>query len=237
MKVSTFISGTSPNDSCALLNKIAIRTHQETTEGLDCEFQFWDHDTENEDFRKSIISDCNALGVKYVYREDPYHATKWMNEFFRTTNSDFVVWATADCVFFHGWLQELVRVSQERPELFTLHPFTFDSFHYGHAYSNDGKRKQAVIETNTPLCHVIFIRRDRAYVWDEQFFFYEADMDFHCWLSANNLQSGMVLSSRVDHLSGSIMRNASSMSETGSEDMIKARRQLEAKWNLPAFHF
>lgn len=238
MKTVTYFSGVCSNLVCANLIRTAIRTHQ-TTAGPDCELHFWDHGAET-DTQKQLSSElraeCSALGVKYQYRTDPYHATKWMNEFARTTDSDAIVWATADCIFHPYWLLAMEDALDFSRHLHTLHPSTFDAVNLGLAYRGNYLPDSRVLPTDQPLCHVVYMLRSKGYVWDENFPFWEADMDYHCWLKAKRLNAGVVRNSIVDHLGGSTMRD-SNLEVSKCDDRVAARRRLEAKWKLPRIEY
>lgn len=228
---ATLITSHCNTENACLLNRVATRTHQATAGHLS-QLYFWDHDIVNEHLSGLLKREITDLGGIYVPVVEPYHQTKYWNDFMRSSRADYVVLASADVIFYHGWLEQLLRYYSASPDLLSVHPVAFSPWHAGLSYFCEaGPRPDVLHTTANPLCHVLVHRLANKYFWDEQFPYYEADMDYHLHMERSGKRAGVVTSSRVDHLEGSIIRHEAK-GVVLQPDAGIARKRLEAKWNL-----
>jgi hypothetical protein len=207
----------------------AISTHQATCESL---LHVWDHDRlEGSSLNAQLEALCQSLGASYLYLSEPYHQTRWWNRFIQNSEADYLALSSADVIFYPGWLDEIKYAITYTPGLLSYHPVTVSRNHCGLSYVNSPSALEphrVVINAN-PLCHVIVTPKIGAHVWDEQFPYWEADMDYHLTMERGPRKAGICRGSRVDHLDGSQIRDSASHYPIGYHE---ARGLLEKKWGL-----
>lgn len=200
------------------LSMVAMRTLHANTPGV----RIIVIDTTREPSDLRVRNECRALGVEYLEWKQEFSITKIFNMAQEIGDGKYVVFATADTIFYPDWLMNLVKIWDENPQYFCLAPCTFDP--RGNPCSMQTVKSQwKIVETAHPSAGVIVFRRDNLFQWDEQFPLWECDSDLTLYMERNGLKAGYCLNSRVDHLINGF--------DTPHDPL--ARRKLEAKWNLP----
>lgn len=214
------------------INRTAIRTHQATSDGESRLF-FVDHDCINEENEKrsaDIQDEVEKLGGTYLYWEDSFHMTKYYNRFSDITQSEFVIFGTADVIFYQHWLAVMLQDFKKNPNLMSLHPYSFSpKWALGPTYRHDGMKGVGVAELTQPSMHVSLFKRSNLFRWNEDLPFYESDTDYYRTLEKNGLKAGVSLAARVDHLGNLIKENSDNAWITPAH-FEKANEILKAKW-------
>lgn len=224
----TIIPSNCQNEYLSYVNKVCIRTHQAT---CDSDLHFLDHDIltpEGQDFSDNIETELTHLGGHYHHIKEPFNAMRYYNTMVDRTDSEYVAFATADLIFYPGWLDVCINALDENPHLMSAHPYSFSpNWAEGPTYSWDGKNRYQIIETTQPSCHVAVFRRSKLYRWDETFQFHESDTDYFFHLEHHGLKAGICRNSRVDHI-GHVFVDNSKKVDYGFSD---ATERLKKKWN------
>lgn len=231
MTCSTLITSHCHTALACTINRVAIRTHQRTAGHLS-QLHFWDHDIIKHEFSALIKAECEALDGIYRPVTESYHQTRYWNKFMESCGTDYAVLSSADVIFYHGWLDALIACYAAHPDLLSVHPVTFSLQDCGLSYQANNTSHSNVHITANPLCHVIMHRIANGWRWDENFPYWEGDMDYHLSMERSGRRAGIVTDSRVDHLEGSFLRNHDTAGVICWKDSVPARRRLEAKWNL-----
>ena len=188
--------------------------------------------------RESIRMQCAALGCRYEYIEGPFSLTKFWNHGIDATSEPYLAFANQDCIYYQGWLENMIQLSKYEPSFFMLWPWSFSEVDAGVAFTtsihpqNDvNYGAQAVLQHHHP-CTLVFMKRSDGYRWDERFKGWELDADIVKYVESKKLKIGMCLNARVDHFSETVKNSIDIAKHYADDDYFgNAKRALKEKWN------
>jgi hypothetical protein len=210
---------------------VAIRTLKAST---GARILIMGNNTPNEEWRKLLRWNCELLGCKWSYFEEPFSLSKYWNMGADLCpKGDYIAYANADAIFYPFWFENLVRLWEKEPDYFTVVPFSFD------CRNMPCERQQVVpiekiVPAHNPAGAVQVFKRSSNWRWDEQFVMWEMDADVTFFLKHNNLSGGVAFNSRVDHLiHGYVEQIDAHKHFNGKYDIGAATSALKKKWGLP----
>jgi len=234
-KCVTIIPTVNHNKHCCFYNAVALRTHMATCDGS---LIFIDHHALDDDHKTNSAAfkqDCENHGARYHYTDEKFNISRYLNIGMSLTDSEYVVFGSADLIFYPGWLDALYEVWGEHPHLNSIHPFSYDRVQISLNYRDRPTLKRAVpisVETQAPPGWIGLFRRNGPYKLEERLAYWEADCNYWLWLKKNNLYAGVAYNSRVDNLCAGIRDNADPRSLDGY-DFAQASQTFKEIWNLP----
>lgn len=182
--------------------------------------------------RDSIIAQCKSLNIECRYIDGPFSLSRFWNLGRSLTSSEYIAYANQDCIYFRGWLDNMIELWREEPDYYALWPWSLCDHDMGIAYPQKVQYERRILRHHHPAT-LLLMRLDSGYVWDEQFNSWEMDADFIRHVESKGLKIGMCLNSRVDHFSSFINSNVDIEQNYGSEDFYdEATERLRKKWNL-----
>lgn len=226
---------TAANDYLWYVASVGIRTLAASTKQT---ILVLGNNTPDETKRKSIARQCSALGVRYEYIEGPFSLTKFWNYGIDSTQEPYLAFANQDCIYYPGWLENMIQLSQYEPDFFMLWPWSFSDTDAGVAFTTSIHPKDhvnygamAILEHHHP-CTLVFMKRSDGYRWDERFKGFELDADIVKYVASKNLRIGMCLNARVDHFSETVRNHIDLEQHYGDRDYYgNATRALKEKWH------
>lgn len=228
MTFSTLITTHAQTEAAFKLASEAVRTHQNTCASR---LVAWLHDILPGDYTDKLTNVIMDSGGMVQIITEPYHQTAWWNRFRHAATTDYVILSSADVIFHPGWFSEIEDMIARHPGHLSYHPVSLSLQHVGLSYikSTGDLLPGHVHITANPLCHVIVSPTQGGHEWDEQFPYWEADMDFHLTMERGLRKACVCRGSRVDHVDGSVIRDCAKNLPSGYHT---ARKQLEKKWGL-----
>lgn len=186
-------------------------------------------------FRQIIESNCVGLGLEFYYIDGPFSISRVFNRGARLGTRKYIAYCTADVIYYHGWLENLISLWNEHPDYFALATYSFDIGN-NPCVPRSGMGERRIVDTHNPSSGVLVLKRESGYVWDENFPLWEIDADFLYYIERNGLRAGYCLNARCDHMIEGIRRHidyGKNFGMTCQDDFFGApRRYLEQKWGL-----
>lgn len=149
-------------------------------------------------YRSLIEEECAVLGIPCTYMGDEMNLAKFFNQGRKNTDGKYIVYSSADVIFYPNWLENIVDEWEKNPDWFLLLP-------WGFAVNNYPGSRRGVHHSNQTVksdcwSPVTVFRRDGPFEWDENLACWELDTDLHYYAKANGLSVGRCMNSRIDHL-------------------------------------
>lgn len=233
--VSIILPMATSNEFLWLLNSMCLRTCRATAP--DAEILVLGNNSPH-DYQphRDVERQCVLHKIRYEYVDGPFNQAKFFNLGTDRTKGKYVVYGSADLLFYKDWLTNLLRAYEKRPEFFFLAPWGFHTTPLGlgyHDYVGEHPKgdKDRILTTHWISTGIEIMRRDRGYRFDERFPDHELDTDYHLYAKANKLPIGIVTDSQVDHYVRGVRGQVNSAVNYGDADyMSKASQAIKEKW-------
>lgn len=218
---------TTPNPFLWYVACVAIRTLRASTGE---QILVLANNTDDLDLRDSIKRQCAALDVRYEYIDGPFSLTKFWNMGIDKTTEPYIAFANQDCIYYPGWLENMIHRWKLEPDYFALWPWSFCDHDMGIGYPQVIRYENRILRHHHPAT-LLLMKRENGYRWDERFSSWELDADFVKYVESKGLKIGMVLDARVDHFSSTVNNNVDTSKHYGEADMFSAGvHALKEKW-------
>lgn len=176
---------------------------------------------------------CQLLGVRYEYIDGPFNQARFFNLGTDMTESRYVVYGSADLIFYPDWLNNLLDAYDRHQEYFMLAPWGFHPDMGALGYQQKIQYSKKIITTHWVSTGIEAMLRSRGYRFDEQFPDHELDTDYHYYAKSIGAPIGIVMNSRVDHLINGVRSQVSREANYGAlADMGATTAALRKKWNI-----
>lgn len=207
-KCVTIVPSVCHNWACCWFNSVTLRTHQAT---CDSEFHFIDHHSVTDEHKANSAGfkkEVEAHGGFYHYAEGPFNVARYYNLGLDLTKSEYYVFASADMIFYPGWLDALYKGWSRNPHFFSIHPWNFSLNQTGLCFRDNDCLDDKCVECDHPPGWLGLYRRDSGYKTDEDLRWWENDVNYWYWLKAHKRVSGLCYASRVDNYGKGISNHA-----------------------------
>ncbi len=229
--VSIIFPMTTSSDFLWLLNSVCLRTCRATAP--DAEILVLANNSPPSGYVDDLKKQCELLNIRYHHEDGVFNMARYYNLGTRMTTGEYVVYGSADLIFYAGWCDKLLEAFKTRPNYFSLSPWTFHPDHGGVGYKANQEHQDEVVTTHWVATGAPMMRRDLGYVYDERFADWEMDVDYHNWAKAAGLPLGVVMNSRVDHFISIVRGRVDIGVNYGDADyQSKASAYLKQKWNM-----
>jgi GT2 family glycosyltransferase len=200
------------------------------------------HDSETDYIFRVILIESGKnfqygdLVYRYITLDEEFNYNRFLNIGFKYTSSDWVLITNDDVGYEKGWLSEMMKVHQQRPDIESFSPkdpmlymiyFTWNFVGTNDTYYESYRVSEAIMGWS------ILVKKtalDKILPFDEQFDMYFQDNDYGEMLKLNGIKHAVVRNSIAVHLGTMRVKDEPSDSKIKKcqEDELKFR----TKWNI-----
>lgn len=231
MDADVIISVCAPTYACYVIAEVAMRTCAAYT---DANIVLVANNMPVPHFKEHLFDNAKAFGMKWHwYESPPLNVLQCINRSIRATSGKYYVVCHQDVIFYHKWLDNLIEAWEAEPDYFFLSPYSFNLWRRDVTSSLPTHHQNGILEEWPHGMGTMAHRRDKPFYQDENILS-EGDSDLYQHCHRNKLRTGIVMNSRVDHLTSVVMDEVKDwgtiMGNPTQREDDAAR--LKAKWNL-----